>query len=186
MTKLLFPLFIFILLTAACKKNTGDSGTGDPIIKDPSTIFEMKVPNGFTYQSSVELDLKIRVLNAQNLPGKNVILTLHSNTIENGGELLYKGRADASGLVNTKIKVPASLKNIVCNTSLLGIPENILSAVQAGVQSINLGGSKPQLVKTVGSNQTFLENNLHTAVFTHRQGYYILLTGFWHLLFYGR
>jgi hypothetical protein len=160
MTKLLFPLFIFILLTAACKKNTGDSGTGDPIIKDPSTIFEMKVPNGFTYQSSVELDLRIRVLNAQNLPGKNVILTLHSNTIENGGELLYKGRADASGLVNTKIKVPASLKNIVCNTSLLGIPENILIAVQAGVQSINLGGSKPQLVKTVGSNQTFLENNL--------------------------
>jgi LruC domain-containing protein len=160
MKKLIFPLFILSLLNTACKKDTGDSGVGTPVIKDPSTIFEMKVPNGFTYQSSVELDFKIKILNAQDLPGKNVVVTLHTNTFENGGKLLYKGRADASGWVNAKIKVPTSLKNIVCNTSQLGIPEDILLNVQAGSQTINLGGSKPQFVKTFGSNQYMLGMNL--------------------------
>jgi hypothetical protein len=35
MKKLIFPLFILSLLNTACKKDTGDSGVGTPVIKDP-------------------------------------------------------------------------------------------------------------------------------------------------------
>ncbi|MDZ4668690.1 MAG: LruC domain-containing protein [bacterium] len=159
MKKLIVFLLFFTLFVSACKKSITETPPEAPIVKDPSNIFEMKVPGGFNYQSDVVMDFKIQVLNTQNLPGKNVIFTIETAPSEMGGKLLFKGRVAANGWLEAKIKVPSYLKEIVCNTSLLGIPENVVIAVKPGLQTLNLGGSNPQLVKTFGSDQIF-ENGM--------------------------
>lgn len=136
-------------MVISCKKENPDGGSGNNTLKDPNSMFEMTVPPGFNYETFKDIQVTLTVLNNEDKPGKNIIVWLYTNAPELGGELLMKGRTSNTGVFSAKIRIPAGIKQLVCNTSMLGIPENIILNTAANSVTNILGGSRPQLVQTV-------------------------------------
>ncbi|OYU95805.1 MAG: hypothetical protein CFE21_11755 [Bacteroidetes bacterium B1(2017)] len=133
---------------AACKKSETNTGSGNSTIKDPSSMFDMAVPDGFTYQSTRNFNTEFLVLNAQDQAVKNCVISLYTDEPANGGKLFVKGITNAQGIFTCNAKTPSALTHLVLNCSFLGIPENILIPNLGSNQKITLGGSKPQFLKT--------------------------------------
>jgi LruC domain-containing protein len=144
-------LILCFALLFSCKKENKEPSSNS-VIKDPSTIFEMKVPDGFNYENAKNVIVQIQVLNRQDKPGLNVIVTLSTNAFENGGKILIEGKTNSQGIFTSKLRLPVATKQIICNTSLLGIPENVIIPVVGNNLMINLGGSNPLLVQTAKNN----------------------------------
>jgi len=148
--KNVFIILAFIVAAqTACKKDTEQIKTlPGNVVENPKSVFEMNVPKGFAFQNQILVDLQFSILNVQDKPGKNVSLTIHTDLPEKGGSLLFKGKVDAQGKLQVKMQVPAFVKELVCNTSLLGTPENFLVPVQSASQTLHIGGSNPTFIKT--------------------------------------
>ncbi|MCF8253291.1 MAG: LruC domain-containing protein [Bacteroidia bacterium] len=140
-----------LLAFAACKK-TDNKTDENPINNNPNSVFEMAVPPGFTYESEIDFDLQIQVLNSADQPGNKVSVVLSTAANDADGKILQRGLADKQGVFHCILRIPSALKEIVCNTSQLGIPENIIIPVTGNKASIVLGGKNPQKVKTVDAN----------------------------------
>lgn len=149
MKKGILLIATIMIAFVACKKDTEQTQTpvNNPTV-NPKSMFELNVPKGFTFQNNVDLDLNFTVHNAQDKPGKNILFTLHTDLPENGGVLIFKGKLTAQGNIQIRIQVPAYVKELVFNSNMLGIPENILVPVRSGSQSLIIGGSNPRLLKT--------------------------------------
>lgn len=162
--KIYFICLIFLSFLA-CKKDTNqpEIPVNTPV-ENPTSMFKMRVPSGFNFQNNVPISLQLTALNAQDKPGKNVFITLHSASLDQGGILLFTGKLDVNGKIAINIEVPGHLKELVLNTSLLGIPEDILIPMKAGVTNVTLGGSNPQWVKTLDDfnfeSGTFLQKSV--------------------------
>jgi LruC domain-containing protein len=158
MNKFTFFLLSFAILILSCKKEATNDGGGTTTPKDPSSMFEMTVPPGFNYETYRDVQVTLTVLNNEDKAGKNTIVWLFTDAPELGGRLLMKGRTSNTGVFSAKIRIPAGLKQLVCNTSMLGVPENIILNTNTNSISNILGGSRPQLVQTVDYK---LNNGMH-------------------------
>jgi LruC domain-containing protein len=155
MKNLTFVLLSLALIATSCKKENSNEGSSNNSFKDPNSMFEMTVPPGFNYETFRDVQLTLTVLNNEDKPGKNIIVWLYTDAPELGGKLVLKGRTSNTGVFSTKIRIPAAMKQLVCNTSMLGIPENIILSANTNNITNILGGSKPQLVQTVDQQLSF-------------------------------
>ena len=142
------------LLAFSCKKNTSNNPVVNPPNNNPAHIFDMKVPAGFTYENFNTISFELTLLKSNDKPGKNIIVTLSDNGLGLGSKIYIKGKADANGVFRGTINLPKSSNQVICNTSLIGIPENIVIPIQTPNIILHLGGSNPQMVKTLENTQS--------------------------------
>lgn len=142
--------FILIALSAgligSCKRELPNS-SGNPN-SNPGSIFEMTVPNGFTYESAKDFDLEIAILNREDKLVAGVRVDLYSALPEEGGKLIFKGLTDKNGVLKSTVRIPLGLKNLFLESSFAGIPSGIQIPVQGNSIKFQLGGSNPQYVQT--------------------------------------
>jgi hypothetical protein len=116
-----------------------------------SSIFEMKVPSGFKFESTKDFNFQIKILNRADQSAGKVVVELWSDLPENGGKRLFKGLTAADGNITFPIKIASSLNSLILNTSFLGIPENILVNLTSSNLNLVLGGSAPLKLETKNS-----------------------------------
>ncbi len=129
------------------------------------SIFEMKVPSGFKYESTKDYSFQIKLLNAKDQSTGRQVVELWTDLPENGGFRVFKGITNAEGIIEFPLKIASKYSNLIINTSFFGIPENII--IQLSQLNINLvlGGSSPLKVETKNSNTNYtglrLQKNLN-------------------------
>lgn len=173
--KNLYFLGLISLLLFSCKKETVTDKSVIPPATNPKSTLEMKVPAGFNYESYRTVSFEISVKNNQDLPVIDFGVELHTALPEAAGALLFKGKSNKQGLLLCKLQLPYTLKEVICNVNVLGVPENIVIDIGDGIHKVELGGSTPKLIKTFGTSHSLQTLSLNKNV--NKYAYRYLATG---------
>ena len=152
----------------SCQKDTVID-ISNPVNPNPTKTTELKVPAGFNFINTKWVDLQITVLNSNNAAGKNISVIISDNPLDQNGRIIAKGKADANGVYRVTLSVAKAINKLYCNTSMLGIPQNIIIDNLSANVSMILGGSNPKWVQTsnnfIGDNQTFYKKGAENFSF---------------------
>jgi LruC domain-containing protein len=120
---IIFCLFCLFHVTA-CKRQVDEEIV---TINGPvNNLEDLKIPNGFNYQTTRTNNVKITLLDAEGNVYNNAIVYIMDNSFELGGRILAKGITNENGVWETKVEVPLSLDYLVINTSAVNIPQDVM------------------------------------------------------------
>ncbi|MFY8020767.1 MAG: LruC domain-containing protein [Bacteroidia bacterium] len=155
MKKIYLPIFLGLTFLGSCKKDliskyneTNDSGTGSTSV---SNMQDLRVPASFDWATTKTYNLEITLKSADDKAVKNVMVKLMSDSYENKGDLLLKAGTDESGTIKTQITLPAGMKQVILNSSYLGLPKDIIVDLTSSNLKLQFGGSSSAPIKTVES-----------------------------------
>jgi LruC domain-containing protein len=124
-SKAVIIICLFCLFhVTACKRQVDEE-----IIKvngPVDNLEDLKIPNGFNYQTTRINNVKITLLDADGNVYNNAIVYIMDNSFELGGRILAKGITNEVGIWETKVEVPLSLNYLVINTSAINIPQDVM------------------------------------------------------------
>lgn len=156
-----------VVLVASCRKELSSLGSpnqaGNNGIVPVSKSTDMKVPAGFNFKTTNDIQVDIQLLSNSDQPIAHTTIQLFNDAPENGGSVLLTGSTNANGVLSAKLSVPLYMDELVINTSYLGIPRNIIVPVQQSKIAVRLGGSSPGYVRTVDVQSRFASHNLGKA-----------------------
>lgn len=132
-------ILLALTLLNACRRET-DVVINNTTPTDVNSMNDLKVPNGFNYESSVDKDFNIRLLDPQGNPYKRAIIKIMDNSYEKKGAVLLTGSTDDDGYFRAKGNIPTLLTDVIINTNALSIPQDILIASTSGQINAVLGG----------------------------------------------
>ncbi|MFY7731936.1 MAG: LruC domain-containing protein [Bacteroidia bacterium] len=120
---IIFSLF-FLFHVTACKRQVDEEiiTINGPV----NNLEDLKIPNGFNYQTTRINNVKITLLDAEGNVYNNAIVYIMDNSFELGGRILAKGITNENGIWETKVEVPLSLNYLVINTSAINIPQDVI------------------------------------------------------------
>lgn len=156
--KKIITFAITLTLLASCRKEltlTETNGTSKNPLVNVSNVSEIKVPSGFQYRTTQETSFEISILGTSNEPVKFTKVTLSTDSKDNGGEIIATGATDENGVFKTNISLATYLKQVVVNTSYIGVPSDIVLDVNTSKVYAQLGGKNPLKVKTVASAHNY-------------------------------
>jgi len=133
----LLLLILTILTSISCKKDINPVYDPDQI----KNMNDLKVPEGFTFNTSSLIDFNIEVRSADNQLIKGVPLHVYSDFEDNGGSLLFSGITDENGNFTTSHPLPTHLTQVVITTTYLGLPDFVVGIVADGKVEALLGGT---------------------------------------------
>ena len=148
---------IALSLLASCRKElslTETNGTTTNPLVNVSNVTEIKVPSGFKYRTTQETNFEISILGTNNEPVKFTKVTLSTDSKENGGEVIAIGATDENGVFKTNISLATYMKQVILNTSYIGVPSDIVLDVNSSKVYAQLGGKNPLKVKSVSSSHS--------------------------------
>ncbi|MFY8108831.1 MAG: LruC domain-containing protein, partial [Bacteroidia bacterium] len=156
MKKIYLPLFLGLAFLGSCKKDlvskyNETSGTTDGSSVNVSSMQDLKVPAGFNWSTTKTYNLEISLKSIDDKAVKNVAVKLMSDSYENKGDLLLKAGTDENGTFKTQITLPAGMKQLVLNSSYLGLPKDIIVDLTSSNIKMQIGGSASAPIKTVES-----------------------------------
>ncbi len=139
-------------LLASCRKELtlteNKDGKSNPSLANVANVNEIKVPQGFNFKTTQETIFDINIVGTNNEPVKFTRVTLSTDSKENGGEEIASGATDENGVFKTSISLATYFKQVVVNTSYIGIPSNIILDVASSHVQVKLGGKNPMMVRT--------------------------------------
>ncbi len=156
--KKIITFAIALSLLASCRKElslTETNGTATNPLVNVSNVTEINVPAGFQYRTTQETNFEISILGTNNEPVKFTKVTLSNDSKENGGEVIAIGATDENGVFKTNISLATYMKQVVLNTSYIGVPSDIVLDVNSNKVYAQLGGKNPLKLKTVSSTQSY-------------------------------
>lgn len=110
-------------------------------MSSPETELTSKsAPDGFSYTTTKDVTVNIRLLNDSEKPLKGVMVAIFDPANINPGAELTKVLSDKDGYVKTKLKVSASQSNFVVDAQYFGLLRNIKVFAQNGMISAVIGG----------------------------------------------
>ncbi|MFN4083409.1 MAG: LruC domain-containing protein [Bacteroidia bacterium] len=119
-------------------------------------IANIKAPANFNYNTVNTKQIIITVLGNDNNPIPYTPVLLMDNSIEAGGNIIFKGATNLNGVFATSIDLPAYYKKIVCNTGYLGVPRNIILDINnSTLQSFTIGGTGLNQFETAAQDGSF-------------------------------
>jgi LruC domain-containing protein len=122
-----------IILTSACKKEI-TSNTED------TTLGKKYAPDGFTYQTTRQVELNVRLLSRTDEPVSGVLVSIYDpNAIAKGKELT-KIISDKNGYVKAKLNVASSIKNLVIDPNHIGLASNVTAYIKNNALTAVIGG----------------------------------------------
>ena len=106
---LLLTLFGIVIVTQSCFKNN------DPV-QEEKTMEDLKVPDGFTYETTTEKSLTIRMPESVSFEDLRSRFDVYSADPDAGGHLITAGSFDENGEFNGTLKIPTTLTSIYVKT----------------------------------------------------------------------
>ena len=134
----LLSLALVSILLSSCKKNT----TSDS--PSPELTGGKLAPDGFTYSTSKEVKINIRLLTNNNQPIKGVVVNLF-NTSANSAKTnnaLFKAVSDANGYVKGSVTLPSYIDTVVIEPNYVGLLSHVKALISNNAVDAIIGGSK--------------------------------------------
>ena len=106
-TKILLLLVITLVVTVfvGCKKDT-------PTTETEKTIEDMQVPDGFTFETTQEVSLTIKMPQSLDFTDLRSRFNVYTSNPNQGGKLITAGSFDQNGEYNGTIRVPTALTEV--------------------------------------------------------------------------
>ncbi|MDB5014641.1 MAG: LruC protein, partial [Daejeonella sp.] len=133
---LLLTLAIFSLVS--CKKEKSNDGAS------PEITGTKIAPDGFTYSTSKEIKVNIRLLTNNNQPIKGVVVSLF-NTFSNSSKsdnAIFKAVSDGNGDVKGTVTIPSYIDTLVIEPRYIGLLSNTKALIVNNSLDAIIGGSK--------------------------------------------
>ncbi len=146
--------FVSLVFLGSCKKDliskyNETSGTTDGSSVDVSSMQDLKVPAGFNWSTTKTYNVEISLKSSDDQEAKNVAVKLMSDSYENKGDLILKAGTDENGTFKTQVTLPAGMKQLVLNSSFLGLPRDIIIDLNTTNIKRQFGGSASDPINTV-------------------------------------
>lgn len=126
--KIFYLLIIATLF--ACKKT--------PVEDAPVVLNQKKIaPDGFTFATTREVKIKIRLLSNMSEPLKKVPVTLNT---PDGKEEILKAITDDNGAINITLNIATYLKELLVKTPYVGMINNVTVSISTNDIALTLGG----------------------------------------------
>ncbi len=122
-----------IILMSSCVK--GDSI--QPAAIDPPLFTS---PADFNYETSKDVGIDIRLLSNNDDPLKQVLVDILDKPEEDGGKIIFTALTDNNGKINTTLKLPTHLKNVIVDPKYIGVMRNATVRVESNKILCTLGG----------------------------------------------
>ncbi|MBC7382988.1 MAG: LruC domain-containing protein [Bacteroidia bacterium] len=167
-------ILCLLLIIFACKKD--NVSAVKPVINpNPDFATQMKIPSGFNFENARTVNLELTILNSNDQPGKNICVIISDNPLDQNGKVFLKGKTDGNGIFKATVSIAKTINQLICNTTMLGIPQDIVISNLSQTVSITFGGRNPHWVQTIGN---LLPANHFTAYKKGAEKFsYRLLTG---------
>ena len=124
--------FLLIASLFSCKKSQLEE---TPLV----TIQKKIAPDGFTYATTREVKIKIRLLSNMSEPLKKIPITLNT---PDGKQEILKALTDDKGFINTTLNIATYLKELVVKTPYVGMINNVTVSISTNSLELTLGGPK--------------------------------------------
>ncbi|MCA0427981.1 MAG: LruC domain-containing protein [Bacteroidetes bacterium] len=155
MKKSIIPILASLALLGACKKDLvekyNQNGQNPDINASVSSMSDLKVPEGFNWATTRVYDLNIVLKTADDKAVTNTLVKFMNDGYENKGATLLKTATDEEGRIQAKLMLPSSMKQLVLNTTYLGLPKDILIDLTNETINLQLGGANSAPINTVPS-----------------------------------
>ena len=135
-----YPLLFLALATftlSSCKKDkSGDS-------KSPELTGKI-APDGFTYATSKQVKINVRLLTNNNQPIKGVVLSLFTTASNSSisGNAIFKAVSDANGDVKGILTIPSYIDTLVIEPNYIGLLSHAKAVIVNNSLDAIIGGSK--------------------------------------------
>lgn len=139
----------------SCKKDTLDPAVGNNTATQPQQL----MPEGFTYQTTkdVNLDITLKAPNDQPLAGVKVSVYDPEDT--NLADPIFKGLTDEAGRLSAQLNIQASTNELVIDPAYVGLMRNAHVKLQGTAAVATIGGKTgysggivPEEVKKVATS----------------------------------
>ncbi|MFN4083015.1 MAG: LruC domain-containing protein [Bacteroidia bacterium] len=137
-------LSLIVFLTLSCKKSKSNDQPNFPA-DEITDINQMKVPNGFNFETTNEVSSTVTLLSPLDEPLKGVRVRLMTDAPENDGEELAAAYTNVNGIASFNVELPTYLKEVVVNTDYLGIVNNVIVPVNNKLINVSLGGKNQKV-----------------------------------------
>ena len=134
MNKRLLPFFFAgsILFAGACKKDI--AGNSD------AELTEKAAPDDFTYQTTKQVEINVRLLTRTNQPVAGVLVSFYDPAAVETGKALTKAISDENGYVKTKVNIAASQEILVIDPAYVGLIRNAQALIKNNSVTAVIGG----------------------------------------------
>ena len=154
MKKEYLPLFLGLALLGSCKKDLVSkyketSVTTDGSSVNVSSMQELEVPADFKWETTKTYSITIKLKDNHDLAVPSKMVRLMNDGLVNQGVNLVQGATNAQGEFTTSLTLPSGMKELVFNTSFIGIAEDIIIPLTSSNINITFGGSNPAKFNTV-------------------------------------
>jgi LruC domain-containing protein len=151
-TKTLQYIFaILSLVSSALISSSCSKGDSSPPVTPGTDINSMKVPAGFTFETSKPVGIKVTTLNNADVAVPNIRINILTDFPENGGSSLISGVTDANGIFSADYKIAQYYDSLVVGTTAIGFPNFQKVSVAGGSIDFILGGKQePSMLKSSG------------------------------------
>lgn len=139
----------------SCKKDS----TPDPSGTTVKSVADMKVPAGFTFETTRGVGIKISTLDNADAPVPNVRVNIYTDYPENNGQVILSGVTGADGIYSSDYKFPKLYDSLVVGTTAIGFVNFQKVRVSSGYLECKLGGKMEPSKFKDGEVGTFKSTN---------------------------
>ncbi|MBK7211871.1 MAG: LruC domain-containing protein [Bacteroidales bacterium] len=125
------------MLISSCRKDDNSI--------DPTTITSMddlRVDAGFTFQTSSQVQVYVRMLDNNNGPVPGMRLDIYTADPDSGGQKIMSGVTDAQGVFGCDYSIASYQKTLLVATDALGFVNKQTVAIKDGKLELTLGGKQ--------------------------------------------
>ncbi len=137
-------MFLMLLMVFQSCKKSGDSSTDTSVATSVKT---MKVPAGFTFETTGTVGVKISTLDNTDNAVPNIRVNIYTDYPENNGQIVLSGVTDASGIFSTDHNFPLVYDSLVVGTTAIGFVNFQKVKVNSGSLVCKLGGKQAPALK---------------------------------------
>ena len=156
---LLSIFFAGIVFTSACKKELSTT-------TDETALGKKYAPDGFSYQTTKQVDLNIRLLSRTDEPVSGVLVSVFDPASIGKGKELTKVLSDKNGYVRTKLNIASSLQNLVIDPSHIGLASNVTAYIKDNTLTAVIGGQTGYSGNIVLSKTKSVSNRTSSTGYT--------------------
>ncbi len=134
---------MFTIFLVSCKKES----SSDAPIPSATTVQEMKVPSGFTFENVRNVGVRITTFDNMDHPIPNIRVSVYTDYPQNGGKAILTGVTDASGVYAMNYNFPKVFDSVVVVTDVIGFVNSQKFAIISGSLNCKLGGKQSPMLK---------------------------------------
>lgn len=146
---------VLILISPSCNK-IDDTDVQAPEV---TKLADMKVPAGFTFETSRGVGIKISTLDNSDTPVPNIRVDIYTDYPENNGQIILSGATNSNGIFSSDYRFPMLYDSLVVGTSAIGFVNFQKVRVAGGYLECKLGGRQIKSTLKDGDAGIFKSTN---------------------------